>query len=162
MSNEIINIYGNKIRVRTCGICIENNKILLIKHRSITQNGFFYAPPGGGVNDGETAKNALEREFEEETGLQIQIGKLLFINDFIKPPLHGIELFFEVKILDGNLRIGSDPETQTQIIEDIAWYSFEELSSIQSNEKHSFLNQIKDFEGIRRLKRYLFRHTFSI
>lgn len=155
MPNEILNTYGNKIRVRACGICIENDKILLVKHRSITQNGFFYAPPGGGVNDAETAKSALKREFQEETALQIEVGKLLFINDFVKPPLHGIELFFEIKILNGNLQIGSDPETQTQIIEDIAWYSFEELKNIKNSEKHSFLTKIKDFDEIFKLKSYL-------
>jgi 8-oxo-dGTP diphosphatase len=155
MPNEILKTYGDRIRVRTCGICIENHKILLIKHNSIIRNGSFYAPPGGGVNDGENAKSALKREFKEETGLEIEVGKLLFVNDFVKPPLHGIELFFEVKIVNGNLQIGSDPETQTQIIEDIGWYSFEDLKSLKKEEKHSFLNQINEFKEVYNLPKYI-------
>ncbi len=155
MNNEIIKTYGNRIRIRVCGICIQNNKILLVKHKSITRTGFFYSPPGGGIDDGETAIEALKREFLEETDLQVEVGELLFVNDFVKPPLHGVELFFEIKIVGGELKIGQDPETNQQIIEDINWYSFEDLKMLREDEKANFLKQIKDFEGIYSLSKYI-------
>jgi 8-oxo-dGTP diphosphatase len=94
-------LYGNRIRVRACGICIENDRVLMIGHRAILGENTFWSPPGGGVEVGEMAEDALKREFLEETGLEISVGKLLLMNEFVKLPLHGIELFFVVKRVGG-------------------------------------------------------------
>ena len=51
----------------------ENNEVCLIR-RSDTK---LWALPGGCQNLGETPKQAAEREFFEETGLQVQVTGLL-------------------------------------------------------------------------------------
>lgn len=155
MTDEILSTYGNRLRVRVCGVCIENDKILLIKHKSITKSGVFYAPPGGGINPKESAIEALKREFSEETGLEIAVNRLLFVNDYVKPPLHGVELFFEVSRLSGELQLGIDPETQNQIIESLNWLNISEVKALKSEEKHSFLDLIKSFDEIYTLDKYL-------
>ena len=38
--------------------------------------------PGGGVEWGEGLREALAREFQEELGLEIRIGDLVFFNEF--------------------------------------------------------------------------------
>ena len=68
IQNEIVSSFGNKLRIRVCGICIEENKILLVRHHSIGKSGILWAPPGGGMIYGETSEQALIREFVEETG----------------------------------------------------------------------------------------------
>lgn len=97
INNEIVSSFGNKLRIRVCGICIEENKILLVRHHSIGQSGILWAPPGGGMVYGETSEAALVREFVEETGLDIQVEHFLCVNEYLTPPLHAIELFFMVK-----------------------------------------------------------------
>lgn len=131
-------IFGNKLRVRVCGVWLKNKKILLAKHEGIGTQNEFWAPPGGGVEFGEPALEALKREFKEETGLQARIGKFLFVNEFIGPPFHALELFFEIEHVEGNMKTGTDPElTKDQIIREIKMISFEKLRDMPAEIKHS-------------------------
>lgn len=143
-------LYGNRIRVRACGICIENNRVLMIGHRAILGENTFWSPPGGGVEVGEMAENALKREFLEETGLEIKVGKLLLMNEFVKLPLHGVELFFEVKKLSGELILGHDPEMNLdeQLIQKIEWLSLDKIKRLNLNEKHQFWQKFESFDEI--------------
>ncbi|NJL14869.1 MAG: NUDIX hydrolase [Microscillaceae bacterium] len=126
---EIIAQFGHRLRIRVSGICLQEGKILLVKHRYLGQNGFLWAPPGGGMQYGQSATENLQREFEEETGLQIRVGNFLFVNEFLVPPLHAVELFFEVYLTGGVLKKGIDPEmpADRQIIEEVAYRSEAEL-----------------------------------
>lgn len=143
-------LYGNRIRVRACGICIENSRVLMIGHRAILGENTFWSPPGGGVEVGEMAEDALKREFLEETGLEIEVGKLLIMNEFVKLPLHGIELFFEVKRVGGELILGHDPEMNLgeQLIQKIEWLSLDEIKRLNLSEKHQFWQKFGSFDEI--------------
>jgi 8-oxo-dGTP diphosphatase len=143
-------LYGNRIRVRACGICVENGRVLMIGHRAILGENTFWSPPGGGVEVGEMAGDALRREFLEETGLEIEVGKLLLMNEFVKLPLHGIELFFVVKRVGGELTLGYDPEMNLgeQLIQKIEWLSFDEIKRLNLSEKHQFWQKFGSFDEI--------------
>ncbi|MEY4538695.1 MAG: hypothetical protein RLZZ306_452 [Bacteroidota bacterium] len=127
MNQNLINQYGNQLRVRVCGICIQNGKILLINHTGLNESDEFWSPPGGGLQFGETIEECLKREFLEETNTVVSVGKFLKIREFIEPPLHAIELYYEVIIESGNVEKGFDPEMGEQIIKDIQWLNFEEV-----------------------------------
>jgi len=143
-------LYGNRIRVRACGICIENDRVLMIGHRAILGENTFWSPPGGGVEVGEMAEDALKREFLEETGLEVEVGKLLIMNEFVKLPLHGIELFFIVKRVRGKLTLGHDPEMNLgeQLIQKIEWLSLDEIKRLNLSEKHQFWQKFGSFDEI--------------
>ncbi|MDZ7898576.1 MAG: NUDIX hydrolase [Arcicella sp.] len=119
--------YGNRVRVRVCGVCIREDKILLLNHIGIRENSDFWCPPGGGLEFGETIEECLKREFLEETNTKISVGKFLTVNEFVNPPLHAIELFYEVKIISGEPKKGFDPEMEEQIITDLRWFSLEDI-----------------------------------
>ena len=76
---KIIKKFGNKLRIRVCGLCVEGGKILLVNHHSLNENGEFWGPPGGGMDYGYSAEENLKREFHEETGLHIEIENFLFM-----------------------------------------------------------------------------------
>src|SRR5688500_10579940 len=95
--------FANKVRVRVCGICLQNNKVLVVIHFPITTNKPVLSPPGGGVDFGESIKDCLVREFREETGFIVKPGRFLYLYEFIEKQMHAIEIFFEVSILDGEL-----------------------------------------------------------
>jgi len=127
LNENLINQYGNQLRIRICGICVQDNKILLINHSGLNESNEFWSPPGGGLQFGETIEECLKREFLEETNTIILVGKFLKIREFLKPPLHAIELYYEVKIASGIVKKGFDPEMEEQIINDIQWFNLEQI-----------------------------------
>ncbi len=66
------------IRISARGIIINNNKILLNEFG----HGEYYNIPGGGVEPGETVKQAVEREIFEESGLNVTVGDLIFTHEY--------------------------------------------------------------------------------
>ncbi len=142
MTNVVQEIFGNQLRIRICGICITENRILLINHSNIGY-GDFWAPPGGGLQFGETAESCLKREFLEETGLIVEIRDFLFACEFINKPLHALELFFSVFVTDGVLKKGVDPEMgENQIIQDVKFFNLSELERVKSGELHGIFKKV--------------------
>lgn len=145
-------VFGGKVRVRVCGLCYKEEKILLVKHN---MNGTpFYAPPGGAVDFGETIASTLIREFKEETCLEVIPEKLLFTTEFIKLPLHAIEIFFSLKSWKGIPCTGHDPEMNS-IIEDVAFYSASEIALISTKQKHHLLHNCNNPRDLLSLSGYI-------
>lgn len=141
MRNPVHELYGKKLRLRACGLCVREESLLLINHTFITE-GDFWAPPGGGIEFGETAEACIKREFKEETGLEIDVGKFLFACEFIKEPLHAIELFFEVNPVWGSLKLGTDPEAgeNLQILREVRFIPWREIREIKPEHLHGIFN----------------------
>lgn len=137
MPESLNKIYGNRVRTRACGICIKEEKLLMVNHKNLT-SGDFWAPPGGGIEMNETAHDTLEREFREETNLTITVGELLFVTEYYNQPLHAVELFFRVNWVKGALETGTDPEMKSddQIISDAQFLSWVEISKIDQKNLH--------------------------
>lgn len=152
MNSEIIKKYGHRVRIRVCGMHWNGNKLLLINHQ-LKLGKDFWAPVGGGIELGETAEQALVREFQEETTLQIRPGKFLFGCEFINPPLHAIELFFEVLEVKGTVSLGQDPESprNQQILTNIRYMDFDELMAIKPDERHGILSLVKSAGELKNL-----------
>ncbi|WMJ73475.1 NUDIX domain-containing protein [Cytophagaceae bacterium ABcell3] len=157
LNKEIEKVFGNKLRVRVSGICIKDDKILLIRHSSLGPKGILWAPPGGGIHYGESAKETLKREFLEETGLKVEVNEFLFVHEFMEKPLHAIELFFKVTILSGEVALGTDPEmTQNnQIINEVVFLSFEEIKKKDPLIFHHVINLCGSTEEILNLRGFI-------
>ena len=153
MKEEIIEKFGNRVRIRACGICWKDDKLLMVNHKSLTANNF-WAPPGGGLEVGQSLSDCLKCEFEQETGLIIQMGKFLFGCEFIRLPLHAVELFFEVSILGGDLKAGYDPELgeKQQIISSAAFLSGEEIEAIPASQKHGIFKHCQKTKQLNTLR----------
>lgn len=145
LQKKMIEKFGNALRVRVSGICMEGTKILLANHRSLRKDADFWSPPGGGMEFGQSAEENLKREFLEETGLTISIKKFLCVHEFLQPPLHAIELFFLVERMGGTLKTGVDPEMgkNDQIIQNVCFMDFEELLALHPDHKHQILSHIR-------------------
>jgi len=141
LDKKIVQHYGNQLRVRVCGICVEGNEILLVRHQALGKEGIFWSPPGGGMEYGQSAEENLIREFREETGLDIRVIRFLFVHEYLDPPLHAIELFYEVQISGGIMKLGRDPEMadEDQIIREVKFISF---NAIRSSKKSYFHNTL--------------------
>ena len=155
MRNSINELYGNRLRVRACGICIMDEKLLLVNHNSLSENDF-WAPPGGGISFEEKAETCISREFKEETGLTVEVGPFLFACEFIKPPLHAIELFFEVSAKSQTPVVGIDPEmdSKNQIIKEVRFMSGDEIKSMNPDTLHGLFGVASQPTEILRLRGY--------
>jgi 8-oxo-dGTP diphosphatase len=156
ISEEIIKTFGNRLRMRVMGICEQDQKILLVEHHSLGDASCFWAPPGGGIQFGERASVGLQREFQEETGLEIEVGAFCFVNEFLAAPLHAIELFFQVKICGGMLQKGFDPEMpeDKQIIKQIAFWDINDIKKENPLHLHSVFRNIEQISDIYQRKGY--------
>lgn len=58
---------------------------LLVQHKVYADGRERYALPGGAQDPGESLADALVRECEEEIGTEVEVGRLLFVADYLKP-----------------------------------------------------------------------------
>lgn len=155
VNTKISEEFGDKIRIRACGILIIEDKLLLVKHVGLGPEGVLWAPPGGGVHFGESIGQALKRELVEETGLDIKVNKFLGLNEFIKPPLHAVELFYEISTNKAQIVKGKDPELKNvEIIDTVDLLTWDQFKTLPSNHLHSLLLKIGDFQDLLKPETY--------
>ena len=116
-------------RVRVAGILIEDGRILLIEHTKNDKK--YWLVPGGGVDWGESASAALIREFKEETSLDIEVEKFLFISETIAPDRqkHVINLYFKIKKVENSsnvMKLGEE-----KILTDLRFIPEDEIKNIK-------------------------------
>ncbi|HMZ45647.1 MAG TPA: NUDIX domain-containing protein, partial [Chitinophagaceae bacterium] len=69
--------------IRVYGILKDDNNNVLLSDEYIYGN-YFTKFPGGGLEFGEGTRECLIREFKEETGLDIIVGKHIYTTDFFQ------------------------------------------------------------------------------
>lgn len=132
-----MNQYALKTRVRVCGVCVQNDELLMVKHQFPDQKNYLWMPPGGGLEIGESAERGAEREICEESGLIVVAERLLCVYELIKPPLHAIELFFKVNYESGTLKTDISPEMrQNEYIEEVRFVSWLEINEENPDNLH--------------------------
>lgn len=111
-------------RVRYEGAIMQGNSILMIQHREHTGR-VYWVIPGGGSDPGEDETQTVAREMLEETGLRVQVERLLidhWIKGFGVKERHKI---FLCRVLDGEARPGYEPEPEAQAsyaISAVRWF----------------------------------------
>ena len=72
-----------KNRIRVAVLLFKNEKILMIKHIDPKTKFEWWVPPGGGLEGKETVFDCATREVFEESGLNVDVQKLVYIRQFI-------------------------------------------------------------------------------
>jgi ADP-ribose pyrophosphatase YjhB (NUDIX family) len=90
-------------------VVTEEQKILLVRHRK--GNRLYWVLPGGRLEYGETFHECAVRELKEETGLDIEIEKFLFLSEAIAPDRsrHIVNIYLKGRITGGIMQIGNEP-----------------------------------------------------
>ena len=71
----------NRFNIRVYGILQDESLRVLVSDEYI-RGSYFTKFPGGGLEFGEGTRDCLQREFKEETGLEVTVGKHIYTTDF--------------------------------------------------------------------------------
>ncbi len=152
-TDDLLRPYAGQVRVRVGGLLVREGTLLLAAHRGLLPAGaLFWSPPGGGWVFGESLRDALHREFLEETGLAVQPGRLLHLHEFREGELQALEVFFEVLAADPTAapRLGHDPEhgTGPQLLTELAWLSPRQLLALSPAQVHPVLRGLLSVDDL--------------
>ncbi|MDQ1288262.1 MAG: hypothetical protein QG622_1827 [Actinomycetota bacterium] len=120
------------MKVRVTGVVIDNGELLLLDQD--TDTGRSFSLPGGKVDPGETLHAALVREMREETGLDVEVGRLLYICDH--PTADVLHITLEAHVRGGTL--GPATGSDTQPIRGVRYVPLEQLPD------HGFTTRFRD------------------
>lgn len=93
--------------IRSAGIVIKDNKILLIHRINKLE---YYVFPGGGVEDDETNEDAVVREFFEETSVEIKVQRVLYHHHLTSDDGEMDQYFFLCEYISGEPKLGQGNE----------------------------------------------------
>jgi 8-oxo-dGTP pyrophosphatase MutT (NUDIX family) len=108
----------------------KENKILLVKNKD---SNFWYAPGGGWEYEKENILECAKREVKEETGIDIEIMRLIYLQEFhATPDTIFFETFWLAKPIGNTsinkLHIDLDPKGD---VEKAQWFSQSELQNLK-------------------------------
>jgi 8-oxo-dGTP diphosphatase len=96
--------YTGVMRKASRAIVIYNQSILLMKRNKFGQ--IYYCLPGGGIDPGETADQAVLREVKEEASLTVVNPHLVYLEEPGDP--YGTQYIFVCDYQDGEVKISPD------------------------------------------------------
>lgn len=101
---------------------LDGDRILLIRRRRDPGRGL-WAVPGGKVHLGETLTDAARREVREETGLDVEIGPVVWVGESIgpgdPPEWHYALIDFRGTVVGGAIAAGDDAA-------EVGWFTTDE------------------------------------
>ncbi len=95
---------------------MHEGKVLLARQH-VAEGQDFWVVPGGGLKRDEGMLDCARREMAEETGLEIEPLRLLYVGDFFKGDKHVVDTFWLGKIIGGELRRREEEVDSLQFIE---------------------------------------------
>ena len=124
------------IRHACRAVIVRDGRLLTIK--MCDRSGIFYILPGGGQNHGETMSAGLRRECLEEINLEVTVGKLLYVREYIgrnhrfsksHRNFHQVEAVFSCSIPDGAEPAAGTETDRKQI--GIEWLEIDRLRNVR-------------------------------
>lgn len=110
----------------------DKRRILLVKQSHEGRD--IWMVPGGGIEDGESAAQAAVREVREETGLDIEVLRMIWHVEEVSERGQRFVNFFTARITGGTLELGADPEFDEdhQVLREVRFMTRDEVQNIEN------------------------------
>lgn len=121
-----------KQQVAVGGAIFNSNNELLFVRRAATDDFMpgVWEIPGGGTEFGETPEVGLQREILEECGIQITVGKPVFVSDYYiernGERVQRVEITYLCKLFSENEEVTLSDEHDS-----FAWKKLDDLSDLE-------------------------------
>jgi 8-oxo-dGTP pyrophosphatase MutT (NUDIX family) len=119
-------------RVRAAGLILEQERILLVRHRTPGTERDWWIPPGGGLAPEDTGVlETARREVFEETGLTATGGHVAYVNEWRQTStgIHHVEFFVAIDGFSGEptLQHVRQDEPEAAYIKELGWIARAQL-----------------------------------
>jgi 8-oxo-dGTP diphosphatase len=118
-------------RVRVAVALLGPEGLLLVRHQKKDRS--YWLIPGGGLEFGESMREAAHRELLEETGLEVEVGAFLMAAESLAPDRtrHVVHMVFRGIVTGGTLRLGDEHmEPHERRIVEVRWVPLEEVRRV--------------------------------
>lgn len=103
-------------------VVVDDDRLLLVKRGREPGRGL-WAVPGGKVMAGERLGEAARREVLEETGLDVDVGEVVWVGEHIDDDYHIVLIDFAGVVLGGDLVPSDDAD-------DARWVDIDEIGEL--------------------------------
>jgi 8-oxo-dGTP pyrophosphatase MutT (NUDIX family) len=139
----------SKTPARARIICTDpRGAVLLLRWRDPTDGRIFWEPPGGGIEQGETPRDAALRELNEETGLcpVVSDGFVLVDRDYFWLGRHYVhrEAFFAAKVESDQVRLSQPTEEEVATFIEARFVLLEDFEHLTDPLEPAGLSSIVD------------------
>ena len=118
--------------IRVTGILIDDEDLLLVKQKVSDKRN--WSLPGGKLEQGETIEQGINREMKEETGLDVEIIRLLYLCDVSASNNTLLHISFLLKRVAGNIELPTN-EFESNPIYDVEFIPISDLLDYGFSEK---------------------------
>lgn len=118
-------------RIGAYGLLQREKKMLLCRlSQQVGMNPGHWTLPGGGLDFGEDPEVAVVREFEEETGLIVEVDNLVAVDSLSDSmpgwsPMHSIRIIYNVQYISGDLQFETAGTTDL-----CAWHTLAQMQTL--------------------------------
>lgn len=102
--------------ISAASIVLREQKVLLVHHYDPGRYDF-WLPPGGSLIESESIFECARRETFEETGLVVDLERILYIQEFIDQDLHFCKFFILSTGFRGEISLRNRPEDEGFLVD---------------------------------------------
>ena len=114
--------------ISAAALIVRNEQVLLVNHRE-TGRYDFWVPPGGGLQGSESIFECARRETLEETGLDVELDRILYIQEFWEPGYHFCKFFILCKSFRGDLTLANKEQAESFLV-DARYFAQDDLRGL--------------------------------